>query len=51
MNALPTSTVHPGCTVELGSNNSALVIGAKKQKQNENNLVEVLLDLNVVNIF
>ena len=26
VNALPTSTVHPGCTVELGSNNTALVI-------------------------
>ena len=26
VNALPTSTVHPGCTVDLGSNNTALVI-------------------------
>ena len=51
MNALPTSTVHPGCTVELGSNNSALVIGAKNEKQNEFNLFEVLLDINIVSIF
>ena len=26
VNALPGSTVYPGCTVELGSNNTALVI-------------------------
>ena len=25
VNALPTSTVHPGCTVDLGSNNTLLL--------------------------